>query len=130
MCAAEKFFMDLLTKQSSGKLSGDCSLDSGLDMHIAVAVLKACQVQTSIFRQEDGLDDEKLKSAGWLAGYINANCTQNHNLNHILMNNVRASLEKQCIGVLIIKLIKCIKINFVFSYQSDQQKTAGSSVAC
>ena len=99
-------------------------------MHNAVAVLKACQVQTSIFRQEDGLDDEKLKSAGWLAGYINANCTQNHNLNHILMNNVRASLEKQCIGVLIIKLIKCIKINFVFSYQSDQQKTAGSSVAC
>jgi len=99
-------------------------------MHIAVAVLKACQVQTSIFRQEDGLDDEKLKSAGWLAGYINENCTQNHNLNHILMNNVRAILEKQCIEVLIIKLIKCIKINFVFSYQSDQQKTAGSSVAC
>ena len=35
------------------------------------------------------------------------------------MNNVRASLEKQCIGILII-LIKCIKI--VFSSQSDQQK--------
>ena len=61
---------------------------------------------------------------------INAR-TEKHNLNHILIDEIRASLEKQCIRILII-LIKCIKI--FFSSQSDQKKdrtstTAGSSLA-
>ena len=83
----EVVYMDLLTKQSSDL--------SGHNMNIAVAVLKATQVQK--LPNSDKKTDLMMRRC-WLA--INAHCctqnsklrTQNHNLNHILMNNVRASL--------------------------------------
>ena len=63
-------------------------------MNIAVAVLKVCQVKNFQTQTKDGLDDETLL-AGYKCTLHSKLQTQNHNLNHILMTNVRASLEEK-----------------------------------